>query len=283
MTAEYEDLEHAVDIAQGDVIEWTGDAVNRPWKRFGVVITGDCDLHRNKTSGLITYLPAFTIEDYVWHVLRPLEFEKELNLRLIKLASRIDGWNKINGTPSALSVDVVLRWLRRCDREQLLDEMNCRDKGSRNTLAAVIDPAYGLLQLLDCEEPDLALLRKAYAPASDKGGSASEAMIKAVQKRLGSLPEDVFHLSVQPFDEEDGLFVMLRHVRQCMTSDIAKTPDELRFGSATGRRIARVKPTFRYALTQKFGRVFTDIGLPDDHEERRKTAAERFFYTRLEA
>lgn len=277
MSCEYEELERPDLLGQGDVIAWDESVICRPWKCFGIVVTADCDLAKEKHAGQITYLPAFTTEDFIWHYWRVPIFEKEFNSRIEKLTTRINRWLEKNGIGSAaVSAAATERWVRRAGCEGLLDELGCTDPGQRSNIAPLIEAVSMILAVLDAECPDFDALDRAY-PLIKKGATGLKDAALDFQTRLGSLPGDVFHLPTLPGKDDDGLFVMLRHVQQCRLDEIALRPDDLRFGSATATRVARLSPIFRYALTQAFGRVFTDIGLPEDHEERRKTHSERYF------
>jgi hypothetical protein len=70
---------------------------------------------------------------------------------------------------------------------------------------------------------------------------------------------------------------MLRHIRQCKAADIAIKPEDLRFGNAVAKRVARIAAPHRYSLIQQLAQVFADIGLPASFQNLRKTTSERFF------
>jgi hypothetical protein len=54
-------------LLQGDLFKWLDSKFTRPWSTYGVVVTADCDLLRSKTRGVISYVPALIIEDYIWY------------------------------------------------------------------------------------------------------------------------------------------------------------------------------------------------------------------------
>jgi hypothetical protein len=67
MTDEFEKVDDASQINQGDVFEWMDDNKTRPWRNYGIVVTADCDLEHKKTDGLVSFVPALIAEDYLWH------------------------------------------------------------------------------------------------------------------------------------------------------------------------------------------------------------------------
>lgn len=64
--SDFSECEPALDdgpIRQGDVISFHDGA--DPWERLGVIVTGDCDIARNKHAGRLTYIPVLTAPAYL--------------------------------------------------------------------------------------------------------------------------------------------------------------------------------------------------------------------------
>lgn len=163
----------------------------------------------------------------------------------------------------------------------MLTEFGVTDKGEANTLKGVLEPVSLIIELLASEEPNFDLLRKVYNCLNSKALVDPDIMIKDVQKSWGSLPGDIFHLPSMPDGavghEGNGLFLMLRNIRQVEAVQVSARPDDIRSGHAVAKRVGRVTAPYRYAITQNLAKVFSDIGLPEDHEDRRKNAAHRLF------
>ncbi len=194
---------------------------------------------------------------------------------------RINNWREKNSQrKSALSEDAISAWLGRANRETILNELGVQDKGQRNTLAPVIDKAMLLRHVIQVANPDLGMLKQSYALIRQDYTAKPHILSEDFQKAISSLPGDVFHIPILPDDTNNGLFLILRDISQCSPSDIARTPDDLRFGSAKARRIARISAPYRYAITQQLGRVFSDIGLPKAYEAKCNEAASKFFTSR---
>jgi hypothetical protein len=122
------------------------------------------------------------------------------------------------------------------------------------------------------------LLNKCYA--INKNSSPSSDFIELsrdVQGRISSLPGDVFFISGIEGFEKFGLFVMLRHITQCKIEVVAVKPGDLRWGTASARRIARVNSPYKFALAQNMARVFLDIGLPSSYADSQKSSPLRYF------
>jgi hypothetical protein len=281
MQNEYEPIEDEKHVSQGDIIVWHDRAYVRPWHTYGMIVTADCDLAWDKHKGRISYVPAFLTEDFLWHHWRPSEFQQHCDAALETMALRINKWlRKRDVAHVDLSTEAIASWGSRVGSEKLLDELGVGDKGERNTLQRPIDDALELQSLLSTEIPDLDLLRRCHA--LKPGKKSDTRLVSDCQKAMSELPGDIFHLPALHDQDDEGLFLMLRHITQCDASVIALSPDDLRFGNAQAKRVAKVMAPYRYAITQALARVFADIGLPKEYEVRCKQSAARFFAQRKE-
>ncbi len=86
---EFEELEDIDAVAQGDVFEWVETRRERPWQIYGVVVTADCDLAREKHGGFISYVPAMLSDDFIWARWRVERFANPLETHLERSARRI--------------------------------------------------------------------------------------------------------------------------------------------------------------------------------------------------
>lgn len=278
---EYEELEDLDQPSQGDLIKWVDGQSLRPWRLFGVVVTADCDIAQEKHGGVISYVPAMLSQDFIWTHWRPERLGIKLDELLTTAGNRIAKWRSKNtGIDAPPSLAATREWLARSGPDGILDELGVTDPGQRKDMLNIISPASLVMSVLSSSEPDLARLAAAYACVNKKAVDDHTAMPREIQQSWAKLPGDLFHLPAMPSDEnlpDDGLFLHLRHIRQVAASEISARPDDIRSGKAKARRIARVCAPYRYAITQALARVFSDIGLPDDYEARRKEAALRFF------
>jgi hypothetical protein len=282
MSAEFEEIYDQDEPAQGDLIEWIGTDRKSPWNTFGVIVTADCDIAWKKNRGVLSYVPALLATDFIWEHWRKDRLETQLPSLLQKAAARISRWRqKIDIESADLSMEAVQAWLTRAGPNEILDELGVLDNGERANLSRVIDPAHLIMRTLKCAEPDFQLLTEAFCCVNTKAASDPGVIINEVQRSWGTLPGDVFHLPSMPEEAPDqtagGLFLMLRSIRQVDAAHVTARPDDVRNGNAKAKRIARVTAPYRYAITQNLARVFADIGLPEDHEIRRKQAAQRLF------
>lgn len=276
---EYEDIRDPDLVSQGDVIEWIAPYAQRPWQVFGVIITADCDLAWNKHGGVISYVPGLLTSDFIWHSFRSKFFEARHTQALQNAAKLINIQRQKNGAVGGeVSTPAVANWLERAGVLGLINELGEMAPRETAKLREVLDQISVYSTLLSHVHPDFELLERAFAAADAKADRP--ALIKRIQEAWSQLPGDVFHLPSLPMSEDDGMFLMLRHIRQIPADAVAHRPTDLGSGLARVKRVAAVAAPYRYAITQNLTRVFSDIGLPDEHDNRRKTSAQRFFDTR---
>src|SRR5208337_943011 len=142
MHHEYEDIEKSNSFAQGDLIRWEGIEYVAPWHTYGVIVTADCDLEYQKHRGRLSYIPALLTIDYLWYYWRPIVFSDHVRKAIATMATRLNNWRERNSPNSSLlSEEAIQAWLRRANRDKILDELGVQDRGQRNTLAPIVDRA----------------------------------------------------------------------------------------------------------------------------------------------
>lgn len=266
-------------LRQGDIFAWSDRARARPWRTFGIIITADCDLMQGKTHGQLSYLPILTLEDYLWTFWRVEKFSPVLDRLRTKAVDRL---NKIllrlNPDRKPISQEAALAWISRTESDALSEQIGLKDVGQKRDFSTILENYKLVERLLSTAEPNIALLNSCHAIArSATAPSDFSDLAKDVQSKISSLPGDVFFVSGVEGFENFGLLVMLRHITQCKVDDIATRPKDLRWGTASARRIARVNAPYKFALAQNMARVFIDIGLPSEYSERQKTSSSKYF------
>lgn len=277
MSDEYEPILAGGPLSQGDVFSWSEEHRKRPWKTFGVVVTADCDLHQKK-AGTLSYVPAFTAKDYLWEFWKDKRLRPTLTSNLSKLRLRVGKILRAGNSSQAELSDEAIRYMVSQHRHDLPSAIGVTDPGQTNSLRNVLDKVIQLSKLLSLTEPNMDQFIACYELCSNKVGAENKRqLIKDFQGAIGSLPGDVFHITTTDGVEDGGLFLLLRHISQCELDAVATRPEELREGKAQARRIGRLAAPFRYAMTQNLGRVFSDIGLPDEYAERQAFSAAKLF------
>ena len=182
MPHEYEALDERNELAQGDLIRWEGSEHVPPWRTYGVIVTADCDLEYQKHRGYLSYITALLTLDYLWYFWRPSEFSKVSREAIITMTLRLNNWRAKNCSDKApLSEEAVQAWLRRADRDTILEELGVSDKGQINTFTPIIDKAAILFKLIRAESPNLRLIKEAYSFVKKEYTSKPEVLSEAFQ------------------------------------------------------------------------------------------------------
>jgi hypothetical protein len=282
MSYQYVAIEPAIEapILQGDLFKWIDGHLSRPWMTYGVVVTADCDLAKNKTRGRASYVPALTMEDYIWHHWKEGKFETAFDVALSTFTSRINNrLRKIGHEGDGITPQAALEWLERSGFDNLVDELTIDDNGQKRDLQLLVDEVQALSRLKS-EKPDLKLLQECHRIKNKKKkiGSGDYAYLAAdIQSSISSLPGDVFFLPLENSEPNDGLFLMLRHITQFSISNIATSVVDMTLGQPHAKRLGRIAAPYRYAITQNLARVFSDIGLPSSYESLRDGSSLNFF------
>lgn len=271
MSEECEPLLDDRAIRQGDVFQWLGDAERSPWALYGVVVTADCDLAKEKTRGVLSYVPILTDEAYFWTFWRPDKFAPILQQHAAKAAGRITNQlQKSNPNQKPMSADSLLAWLDRRGVAGVVSDIGLTDNGQIKELSNRLNDLQLLVDLLSKEDPDYAALKSALPLKNPKASSENyDSLREELRSVVTSLPGDTFFFSHLPGGSASGYFAMLRYISQCPITDVAINQEQLKFGGAKSKRVAKMTSPYLYAMTQGLARVFTDIGLPRTYENMR--------------
>lgn len=220
-------------LRQGDFIRFDGE--DNPLRKFGIVVTADCDLEQRKHARSLTLVPVLCAASVLEYYLIPEDCEKKRSMieRYVFSELFIEK-NQEN--------EIKIAILRDMSSEKIAELGDAVKLGV-----------------------DFAL---------DKLSSISISRYKDLMKKINSGPKnlDAFKqqmrnrgdLFVLPNTNDFGLkagVAWMRHIWQVPISDIAIRTSEM--GDKPGERMARLDSPYRYRLTQLMAQVFSDIGLPD--------------------
>jgi hypothetical protein len=272
---EFEEVLGSAPLRQGDIFEWLDPFRKPPWRELAVIVTADCDMANSKIGDVVSFVPLLPFEDYIWQFWREKRFSSQRDRALQELESFINK-RLLKQEKAEISIDAVRDWAGRENNEDIAAALAITDINLKNKLDNLWRRFADMNALLVTDQCDLQLLLKAAEHLTKPGQPATDFLAIDFQNNLANLPGDVFYLS-QVRGEQGGAFAMLRQIRQCDKFDIAVEPDQIRFAGAKARRIARLRPTFKYGLTQQLARVFSDIGLPASYDGRVKNRSAKFF------
>lgn len=255
-------------VRQGDIV-MSRDPKTGDLDEACLVITADCDISKGKFGRQLACLRVLPYKNYVAHVWAWRKLDKAIREERKKLRAQIAKWHTAAlGQESTLTEDAAWTWLARSEPEAICDNLAFPDDGKRKKFIAALHRYRNAFNELN---RDTAPLTKFVALKSSieqlDPQECKRQTLEAAQKE--KLPEDVFLLPALPLAADTPAVVMLREIvgvsseSVCFRSSDADGVDKF-------LRIGRLHPTYKYAVSQAFGALYSRIGLPDEYEQRCK-------------
>lgn len=260
-------------LHQGDVLRWEHDLAS-PWREHALIVTADCDLRLNKTRGLVSYVPVVKFGSYIQHIWAPEFVEKRMShQRRVGLAAIRKAFESARGSYT-LTDEAALAWVLREDAEAIAGAVFTGESSKNKERSSLIVAIKKLSNALTAEKEILGtagdFLEMLYTRVSiitgKTGGDGREEIGRSLEGHCTSLPGDVFFMNSVP-GASRGHFAIIRHIYQAAESDIDLDPVARPGARLPLRRVGRLGSPYVFALTQRLGKVFSDVGLPSSHPE----------------
>lgn len=257
-------------LCQGDIIQGckpTSDA----WSKFGIIVTADCDLARDKHHGIISYVPILELSDY----LRLFPFNRRIKEQISRTKGELIGVirkhqkKNLPDFPEPLSEDAINSWINNDPAEFIAAELQLQPGPMRERLVSQIDTYKNLCAALNSERIEVQV-------SALQSANYRKSFWQDVASQLDNLPGDLFFLNSLDLEKfhKKGYVAYLRLIREIDGTKIAiRTPD-LDKESVTMKRVSRLDSPFRYQLTRQMADVFASIGLPSEYESSRRSITE---------
>jgi hypothetical protein len=266
--------ESSEEVRQGDLL------VARSQKpglvdEFYLVITADCDISKGKFGRQLACLRVLQIDQYVRTIWATKKLEKLQKNELTKLRGQVAKWHsQAQGSPSFITEDAVSTWVKREQPETICEELQVPEKEYKKLTAALTAFKDAITTLETHATRDKLTQLAAYKGAvlgKDIELSQKEVLQEAQNE---SLPEDVFLLTSLSQVSDDGAVVLLREIVGIQYEVVCyRITDAVAETSLL--RVGRLYPTFKYAVSQAFGALYSKIGLPPTYEDRCKKVSSK--------
>jgi hypothetical protein len=258
-------------LRQGDVFEWNDPAAD-PWRRFGIIVTADCDIAHEKNAGVLSYVPLLAVTDYLSAFYLPKQISKSLvkiDERLTTTIQRLQTSNRPE-FPSLLTSEVVISWIDGASIDAVADELRAptEDREQLQKLVALRRELVGSLLSAEIAKHTEAICNARSILQQSKPDTVRTNLHKDVQSHLKDLPGDALFIRALSKIHSTGFIAYLRFVRELNQTAVAIRPADLSRG-AQARRVGRLRAPYVYRLTQMLGTVFSSIGLPQEYEAAR--------------
>lgn len=227
-------------IEQGTIIKFPN---NDEEEKYGIIVTGDCDIHNDKYGKYLSYCTIFTLKKYIELFYIPKTCKTNIKTKMKKLKELLI--KEFNCEISDSTFDYILNY----SAEEL--DNNIKDK---DTIKKIID----LKPILSKKNFDLTDLK-----------ALGEKNLKNVKQ----FPGDKFYFTnlPDPDIESKGFVINLRRIKEINLEEIKKTYE----GKNTKCfAIAKLDSPYKQYMTQTLGAMFSDIGLPHEYEEQREVCIE---------
>ena len=261
-------------IRQGDVFQWEDRST--PWRQYGVVVTGDCDIVQDKNAGIVSYVPVLPLHEY-WRVITvPKKIERYARdkfLPRVRDCIRSLQRKYCADYPIALSDDAISALVSSSSGDRVMEVLSVPLGGRAAPLRAV--QAFGAFlnfESLQTLQQLVALLAELRGVVGATSANASK-ILEELSESVGELPGDALFLSTVAPGVNEGYVAYLRMVRELNATSLAFVPKDLQRPSVVARRLAKLRSPYIYRLTQQLAQVFSDIGLPHEYEKNRDTLA----------
>lgn len=259
-------------LEQGDIL-LSRDLKTGQVRDLVLLVTADCDIAQNKFGTHLACLRIIGLQEYIKTIWAEKKLRRAVEKESVTAQSILNKWNKRRSEESEpLSVEAVLQWLKASEPGSI-----CKD-----------------LEIPEIErtkvEKLLSTYRKAFLAADDTANDhfcrlvsfkallankLSEDVIPSVLKdaQPESLPDDVFVLPGLPQLNVGPSVILLRELLAIKAESVRLRASEA-ISPDMWLRIGRLEPTFKYAISQAFGTLYSRIGLPELYESRRQKAFE---------
>lgn len=273
---EWEVPTREVPIRQGDLLV-KHDGVAPRHNEACIVITADCDIARDKHQGAIAALRIISFADFVRHRWARTAYDSVLDRDFPELTNTFNQQRTQGESPEPeISQEALATWLERETPDQIcqsIADIKCRDKAK--IAAKKVSVLLGLDDQLTTNEPFDRVLE--YMSIKD-GIAHTDARIKLLKKAresLSTLPADIFFLNQFPIEKSSSHLILLRELIPIDPEIATASPNSAR--SKKGYlRLGRLKPAYKYALSQQFGLMFSRVGLPENYEVSKRKFLKEF-------
>jgi hypothetical protein len=273
MEKEWHIPDATVPVEQGDILI-SRSAKTGSIEAIFLVITADCDITHVKFGTHLACLRIVTLQDYLRRVWADRKLRRVVETEVAKVCSLINKWNGRRISKAIpLSSEVVMNWVRNSQPKEI-----CRDLGIPEAEAPKVETTLGIfrsaLQALDSKRVSDNLTQLCAFRAAVSGKGTSDCLKDFLQQAQGeSLPDDVFLLPNLPQLDIGPAVILLRELTGLPLDMIHfRTVDAI--SGNVFLRIGRLEPTFKYAVSQAFGTLYSRIGLPETYEMRCKSVIE---------
>lgn len=273
MTDYFESYPDDDDIRQGDIIcRVVRSAESSPQRKWGVVITADCDIAQKKATDRYTWLEVIPIEEYLEDYWSSDSLRKTLTKQskicLEYLNAQI---KKSDLTLSNITEESLREWLASSSPTEIFTALKFRIEQSILKKLEALTIAYN--KSTGCST--LKIYQRVYVALGGDEKSFKAAITQALEG-TGGFPDFFFLPEVPRLNQGIGFVVLLRNISTLPFTELYKNEIEARVSGHGDSyyRVGRLSDPLRFSISQKMAFLFSRIGMEVAFEELCSTAIE---------
>lgn len=261
----------AIPVRQGDLLICR-DLHKAEVVDICLVITADCDISKGKYGKQLACLRIITLDTYFNSIWAERKLQKVVEIETNKIREQLNKWKKkLTGEEGCFSLQAVTSWVRRVEPDSICIDLNIPEPEIKKVKTSITSFKAALLTFNDDDEEKNKLKQLVEFRSVIQGKNYNDMYKEILKTAQGEvLPEDVFLLpSLPQLDELGPAVVLLREIITVGHNNICfRTIDAC--STEMYLRVGRLEPTFKYAVSQAFGALYSKIGLPEEYELRCK-------------
>ncbi len=237
-------------LRQGDIFLFNDNGDNN---KFGIIVTGDCDLAHHKSGGIISYCSITTAKYYIEkEIIHNLFYQKEkecFEKEISKQACQL-----IKAKYSTTFFETLIN--------QDLDELDERLRNNQKFISKFV------FYKNNCNKDHYNLdeLEKLHLIRNPRDTTyrckIKEEISSKIISKLNGLEEDKYFLNELPTQTEAlGFIINLRMIKTISENDLCEDKNIY--------KIAHLEAPYLYKMTRRLAAIFADIGEPEEFEKQK--------------
>ena len=237
---------------------------------MSLVITADCDICNRKFGMLLLCLSVIPFKSYIRTTYAASELKSCIAKETTQICEQINKWHrKVVADARLISEESAMRWVLREEPKDISSTLNVPDSDADRFMSNIANYRTALLAMKAKTASDPLDQFIAFQSAITKRTETEclSSIFSKIQKNR--LPEDCFLFTNLPDIDNCPALVLLRNVVGVSVDKICYRSSEA-ISDEYYLRVGRLTSTFKYAVSQAFGTLYSRIGLPREYEDRRK-------------
>ncbi|MBY0445203.1 MAG: hypothetical protein K2Q15_08360 [Burkholderiales bacterium] len=262
------------DLLQGDLLVECKKISNLGDESL-IVITADCDIHKGKYGKYISCLRVISMTKYMHEIWGEKKYTQQVNEFYEALHKLVNKWIEKQGGEMSRNAAIFL--VKNNSDEVAIELLGVNEDAKERELVK-IRKFKSILDCLESASSDgksylerFVGLKKIYESAYSIAGAKKQ----AENEVFSNTPIDLFVIPSRFFCNDVPAVVLLREIIPISQCDIiyriSEKSEEKKY-----LRVARAESTYKHAISQAFGYLYSRIGFSESFEKSLETSKSNF-------